>query len=63
MPIYTYTCENEKCEQHNIITEEKRPIDDRNRRDMCKCGEEMTRTRELTANPQFRGEFTPRFHK
>lgn len=64
MPRYTYRCENEICENYNVVVEEKRSVEDRNRRDICKCGGEMNRVTELTANPHFKGDgFTPKFHR
>jgi hypothetical protein len=63
MPRYNYHCLNEKCERYSVIVEEQRSVDDRNRRDICKCGEEMSRAAELTSAPQFKGEHTPKFHR
>jgi predicted nucleic acid-binding Zn ribbon protein len=64
MPRYTYKCDNEKCEKCNLIIEQIRTVDDRNKEENCECGQLLQRVPETTAPPLFRGEgFTPRFHK
>lgn len=64
MPIYTYQCENEKCEKCGEVIEKRRKVDERNDELLCECGEPMNHVIELPSSPIFKGEgFTPRFHR
>lgn len=64
MPRYTYKCKNKKCEYFDVVIEQSRSVDDRNKDELCECGGVLSRVQEMTSEPILRGEgFTPKFHK
>lgn len=59
MPRYDFECK--KC---GVKEEKTLKIDERNKKQKCKCGQKMTRVPSATSPPQFRGDgFTPKFYK